>query len=131
MFGLFLGLVEAFEAVEGVGAAEGVAEGDVALPLAGVSLAVLLGIVLAVELAEGDCLGVVIIPSVELADALFGICLFLKLFLYLSLRRTLSFLSLAFLVNMLCTSLAAEACGAFLRKEFLSTPFADFLDSAD
>ncbi len=70
MFGLFLGLVEEFEAVEGVGAAEGVAEGDVALPLAGVSLAVLLGIVLAIELAEGDCLGVVIIPSVELADAL-------------------------------------------------------------
>lgn len=54
-------------------AAQRVAEGDVALPLAGVPFAVLLGIVLAVELAEGDCLGVVVMPSGVLADALLGI----------------------------------------------------------
>ena len=65
-----LAFIEAFEAVEGVDSAEGVAVGDVLLPLAVVPLAILLGIVLAIELSEGDCLGVVVIPSVELADAL-------------------------------------------------------------
>ena len=66
-----VGLVEAAEAVEGVGAAEGVAVGDVLLPLAGVPLAVLLGVVLAVELPEGYGVGVVFVPPVELTDALF------------------------------------------------------------
>lgn len=59
------------EAVEGVGTAEGVAVGDVVLPLAGVPLAVLFGVVLAVELSEGYGVGVVFVPSVELTDALF------------------------------------------------------------
>ncbi len=67
----FFGLVEAAEAVEGVGAAEGVAVGDVLLPLAGVPLAVLLGVVLAVELPEGYGVGVVFVPPVELTDVLF------------------------------------------------------------
>lgn len=65
-----VGFVEAFEAVEGVGAAEGVAIGDVLLPLAGVPLAVLLGVVLAVELTESYGVGVVFIPCFELVDAL-------------------------------------------------------------
>ena len=67
----FFGLVEAAEAVEGVGAAEGVAVGDVLLPLAGVPLAVLLGVVLAVEPTEGYGVGVVFVPLIELTDALF------------------------------------------------------------
>lgn len=45
-----------FQAVEGVGAAEGVAEGDVGLPLAGVPfIHSIAGVVLAVELPEKDC----------------------------------------------------------------------------
>ena len=63
--------VAAFKAVEGVGAAEGVAVGDVLLPLAGVPLAVLLGVVLAVELPEGYGVGVVFVPPFELTYALF------------------------------------------------------------
>lgn len=55
----------------GSGHGGGVAVGDVLLPLAGVPLAVLLGVVLAVELPEGYGVGVVFIPSVELTDALF------------------------------------------------------------
>lgn len=66
-----VGLVEAAEAVEGVGAAEGVAVGDVLLPLAGVPLAVLFGVVLTVELPEGYGVGVVFVPLIELTDALF------------------------------------------------------------
>lgn len=49
--------------------AEGVAVGDVLLPVAGLPVAVLLGEVLAVELSEGDGFGVVFIPAVELHDA--------------------------------------------------------------
>ena len=67
--GLFLRGVELAEAVEGVGAAEGVVVGDVLLPAAGLPFAVLLGEVFAVELSEGDGLGVVVIPAVELFDA--------------------------------------------------------------
>lgn len=66
-----VGLVESADAVEGVGTAEGVAVGDVVLPLASVPLAVLLGVVLAVELPEGYGVGVVFVPPVELTDALF------------------------------------------------------------
>ena len=66
-----MGLVLALEAVEGVGAAEGVAVGDVLLPLAGVPLAVLLGVVLAVELPEGYGIGIVFVPPFELTYALF------------------------------------------------------------
>lgn len=66
-----IGLVLALEAVEGVGAAEGVAVGDVLLPMAGVPLAVLLGVVLAVELPEGYGVGIVFVPPFELTDALF------------------------------------------------------------
>lgn len=66
-----IGLVLALEAVEGVGAAEGVAVGDVLLPLASVPLAVLLGVVLAVELPEGYGVGIVFVPPFELTDALF------------------------------------------------------------
>ena len=67
----FFGFVEAAEAVEGVGAAEGVAVGDVLLPLAGVPLAVLLGVVLAVELPESYGVGIVFVPPFELTYALF------------------------------------------------------------
>ena len=67
----FLGMVEAAEAVERVGTAEGVAVGDVLLPLACVPLAVLLGVVLAVELPKGYGVGVVFVPPVELAYSLF------------------------------------------------------------
>ncbi len=42
-----------------MGVDERVAEGDVLLPASGLPFAVLFGVVLAVELAEGDCLGVV------------------------------------------------------------------------
>ena len=66
-----IGLVLALEAVEGVGAAEGVAVGDVLLPLASVPLAVLLGVVLAVELPESYGVGIVFVPLIELTDALF------------------------------------------------------------
>ena len=66
-----IGLVLALEAVEGVGAAEGVAVGNVLLPLAGVPLAVLFGIVLTVELPEGYGVGIVFVPPFELTDALF------------------------------------------------------------
>jgi len=67
--GLFRRRVEAFQAGEGVGVAEGVAIGDVLLPAAGLPVAVLLGEVFAVELSEGDGFGVVVIPAVELLDA--------------------------------------------------------------
>lgn len=65
---LFRRRVEAFQAGEGVGVAEGVAVGDVLLPAAGLPVAVLLGEILAVELSEGDGFGVVLIPAVELPD---------------------------------------------------------------
>lgn len=54
-----------------MGAAEGVAVGDVLLPLAGVPVAVLLGVVLAVELPESYGVGIVFVPLIELTDALF------------------------------------------------------------
>lgn len=68
MSGLFCRDVDAFQAGEGVGVAEGVALGDVLLPAAGLPVAVLLGEVLAVEVSEGDGFGVVLIPAVELLD---------------------------------------------------------------
>ncbi len=66
-----VGLVESADAVEGVGTAEGVAVGDVVLPLASVPLAVLLGVVLAVELPESYGVGIVFVPPFELTYALF------------------------------------------------------------
>ena len=66
-----MAFVEAAEAVEGVGTAEGVAVGDVVLPLASVPLAVLFGVVLTVELPEGYGVGVVLVPPFELTYALF------------------------------------------------------------
>ena len=54
-----------------MGVAEGVAVGDVLLPLAGVPVAVLLGVVLAVELPESYGVGIVFVPLIELTDALF------------------------------------------------------------
>ena len=71
MWRLFSRRVEAFQAVEGVGVAEGVAVGDVMLPAAGLPVAVLLGEILAVELSEGDGIGVVLIPVVEVLYAVF------------------------------------------------------------
>ena len=71
MWGLFSRRVEAFQAGEGVGVAEGVAVGDVLLPAAGLPVAVLLGEVFAVELSEGDGFGIVLIPTVELLNAVF------------------------------------------------------------
>lgn len=75
MWGLFRLDVEAFHACEGVGVAEGVAVGDVLLPTAGLPFAVLLGEVFMVELSEGNGFGVVLIPTVELLDAVFIIAL--------------------------------------------------------
>lgn len=69
MCGLFRWRVDAFQAGEGVGVAEGVSVGDVVLPSTGLPVAVLLGEVFAVELSEGDGFGVVLIPVVELLDA--------------------------------------------------------------
>ena len=50
--------VEVFQAVEGVNADEGVAEGYVLLPASGLSFKVLFGVVLSVELPEVNCLGI-------------------------------------------------------------------------
>ncbi len=61
--------MEVFQAEEGVGADEGVAEGDVLLPASGLPFTVFLGEVLAVELPEGYCLGVVLMPAVKLQHA--------------------------------------------------------------
>lgn len=69
MSGLFRRSVEEFQAGYGVGVAEGVAIGDVLLSATGLPVAVLLGEILAVELPEGDVFGVVLIPAVELLDA--------------------------------------------------------------
>ena len=71
MWRLFRRGVEAFQAIKGVGVAEGVAVGDVVLPAAGLPIAVLLGEVFAVELSEGDGFGVVLIPVVEVLYAVF------------------------------------------------------------
>ena len=60
----------AVQAVEGVGTDEGVAVGDVLLPASGLPFAVLLGVVLTVELPEGDCLGIFLMPAVKFLDAL-------------------------------------------------------------
>ena len=54
-----------------MGVAEGVAVGDVLLPAAGLPVAVLLGEVFEVELSEGDGFGIVLIPTVELLNAVF------------------------------------------------------------
>ena len=57
--------MEASQTVEGVGADEGVSVGDVLLPASGLPFAVLLGVVLTVELSEGDCLGIFLMPAVK------------------------------------------------------------------
>lgn len=44
--------------------AEGVAVGNVLLPVTGLPVAVLLGEVFAVELSEGDGFGIILIPAV-------------------------------------------------------------------
>ena len=75
-FELFLVFIEVFQAVEGMGADEGVAVGDVLLPASGLPFAVLLGKVLSVELPEGDCLGVVLMPAIKLVDTLLVLVLF-------------------------------------------------------
>ena len=46
-----------------MGADEGVAVGDVLLPASGLPFAVLLGVVLTVELPEGDCLCIFLMPA--------------------------------------------------------------------
>ena len=46
-----------------MGADEGVAIGDVLLPGTGLPFAILLGVVLTVELSEGDCFGVFLMPA--------------------------------------------------------------------
>ena len=55
--------------------ADGIAVGDVLLPSAGLPIAVLLGEILTVELSEGDGFGIVLIPAVELLDAVLIIVL--------------------------------------------------------
>lgn len=52
-----------------MGGTEGVAVGGVLLSVAGLPVAILLEDVLAVELSEGDGFGCVLIPAVELLDA--------------------------------------------------------------
>ncbi len=59
-----------------MGTDEGVAVGDVLLPASGLPFSVFLGVVLAVEFPEGDCLGVVLMPTVKLVDALLVLVLF-------------------------------------------------------
>ena len=61
--------VEAFQAIEGVGAYGGIAVGDVLLAASGL-FTVLLRIVLTVEFPEGDRLGVFLIPAVKFLYAL-------------------------------------------------------------
>ena len=63
--------VDAFQARKDVGVADGFAVGDVLLLLASLPVAVLLGEILAVELSEGDSFCIVVIPVVELHDALY------------------------------------------------------------
>ncbi len=54
-----------------MGVDEGVAVGDVLLAASGLPVAVFLGVVLSVELPEGDCLGVVLMTAIKLVDVLF------------------------------------------------------------
>ena len=70
VFWLLFVFVEAFQAVYGVGVDEGVSVGDVLLPASGLPFTVLLGIVLTVELPEGDCLGIFLMPAVKFIYAL-------------------------------------------------------------
>ena len=65
VFWLLFVFVEAFQTVEGVGADDGVAVGDVMLPASGLPFTVLLRVVLTVELSEGDCLGIFLMPAVK------------------------------------------------------------------
>lgn len=73
---LFLKFVKAFQAVEGVGSDEGVAVGDVLLPASGLPFSVLLVVVLSVELSEGDCLYIFLMPAVKFLDELLVIVSF-------------------------------------------------------
>ena len=54
-----------------MGSDDGVAVGDVLLPVSGLTFTVLLGVVLTVELPEGDYFGVFLMPAVEFLYALF------------------------------------------------------------
>ncbi len=76
VFNLVFVFVDVFQAVEGVGLYEGIAVGDVLLPASGLPFAVFLGVVLSIELAEGDCLCIFLMPAVKLVDALFVLVLF-------------------------------------------------------
>lgn len=69
--GLFRWGVDAFQASEGVDEDEdeGIVVGDVLLPASGLPFSVFLGVVLAVELPEGDGFDVGLIPTVELLNA--------------------------------------------------------------
>ena len=67
---LILNRMESFQAVKGVGSDEGVAVGDVLLPASSLPFTVLLGIVLTVELSEGDCVGIFLMPQIKFCDAL-------------------------------------------------------------
>ena len=51
-----------------MGSDEGIAVGDVLLPASALPFSVFLGIVLTVELPEGDCLDVFLIPAVKFLD---------------------------------------------------------------
>ena len=67
--------MEVYQAVEGVGTDEGVAVGDILLPVSGLPFMVFLGVVFTVELSEGDCLCIILMPSVKFLDALLVLCL--------------------------------------------------------
>ncbi len=75
-FELFFVFIVLFQAIEGMGTEEGIAVGDVLLPASGFPFAVFLWVGLAVELPEGDCLGIVLMPAVKLVDALFVLVFF-------------------------------------------------------
>ncbi len=59
-----------------MGVDEGVAVGDVLLPASGLPFLGFLGVVVSVELPDGDCLGVVLVPAVKLVDTLLVLVLF-------------------------------------------------------
>ena len=53
-----------------MGADQGVVVGDILLPTYGLPFAVLLGVVFTVELSEGDCLDIFLMPAVKFVYAL-------------------------------------------------------------
>ena len=74
----FLVFVETFQSVEGVGADEGVAVGDVLLPASVLPFTVILGIVLTVELSDAEAVNLLIYKRVQIksvqASYIFSIC---------------------------------------------------------